>query len=63
MKFMATWRVHPEKRQEVFETFSRMSAEDDGADHGEAIRVIGRWHDLARPPVPGPPHRTRAAPR
>jgi len=48
MKFMLTWEVHPEKRQEVFKVFSRMSAQDDQADMGDKIKLIGRWHDMAR---------------
>lgn len=46
MKFMITWRLHPEKRHEAFETFSAMSDADDAADMGDEIELIGRWHDL-----------------
>lgn len=48
MKFMLTWRVHPDKRQAVFNAFSQMTAEDDKKDLGEKIRLIGRWHDLSQ---------------
>ncbi len=48
MKFMLTWEVHPEKRHEVFKFFSKMSAQDDQADMGKKIKLIGRWHDVAR---------------
>ena len=47
MKFMVTWRVHPEKREAVFNAFAQMSAEDDKKDLGDKIKLIGRWHDLA----------------
>ncbi len=45
---MLTWRVHPDKRQAVFNAFSQMTAEDDKKDLGEKIRLIGRWHDLSQ---------------
>ena len=48
MKFMVTWRVHPEKRQAVFSAFSQMTKEDDKRDTGSKIKLIGRWHDLAQ---------------
>jgi len=48
MKFMVSWRVHPKKRHEVFKAFSQMTAKDDEADTGKAIKLIGRWHDLAK---------------
>ena len=47
MKFMVTWRVHEDQRHDVLEAFSHMTAEDDRADLGDAIRLIGRWHDVA----------------
>ncbi len=47
MKFMVTWRVHPDKRQAAFSTFSQMTAEDDKKDMGSKIKLIGRWHDLS----------------
>ena len=48
MKFMLTWRIHPDKRQAAFNAFSQMTAEDDKKDMGEKIRLIGRWHDLSQ---------------
>lgn len=48
MKFMVTWRVHPDKRQAVFNAFSQMTPEDDKRDTGDKIKLIGRWHDLAQ---------------
>ena len=47
MKFMLTWRVHPEKRQAAFTAFSQMTPEDDQKDMGSNIKLIGRWHDLS----------------
>jgi hypothetical protein len=47
MKFMITWRVHEDQRHDVLQSFSQMTAEDDRADYGDAIRLIGRWHDVA----------------
>ena len=47
MKFMVTWRVHPDKRQAVFSAFSQMTTEDDKKDTGDKIKLIGRWHDLS----------------
>ena len=45
---MVTWRVHPDKRQAVFNAFSQMTSEDDKKDMGSNIKLIGRWHDLSQ---------------
>jgi Domain of unknown function (DUF3303) len=45
MKFLISWRVHDDQRQDVFAAFSEMTAEDDAADKGD-VKLIGRWHDL-----------------
>jgi len=47
MKFMLTWRVHPDKRQAAFSAFSQMNPQDDLKDMGDKIKLIGRWHDLS----------------
>jgi hypothetical protein len=47
MKFMVKWRVHPDKRQAVLNAFAQMTAEDDKKDTGNAIKLIGRWHDIS----------------
>ena len=47
MKFMLTWRVHPEKRQAAFTAFAQMTPQDDQKDIGSNIKLIGRWHDLS----------------
>jgi len=48
MKFMVSWRVHPEKRQAVFGAFAQMTAADDQKDMGDKVKLIGRWHDLSQ---------------
>lgn len=47
MRFMVTWRVHPDKRQATFNAFSQMTPEDDKKDMGSKIKLIGRWHDIS----------------
>ena len=47
MKFMLSWRIHPEKRQSAFTAFSQMTPEDDLKDRGSKIKLLGRWHDLS----------------
>jgi len=47
MRFLLTWRIHPEKRQSAFTAFSQMTPEDDLRDMGNKIKLIGRWHDLS----------------
>jgi hypothetical protein len=47
MKFMVSWRVHPDKRQAVLNAFAQMTAEDDKKDTGSKVKLIGRWHDLS----------------
>ena len=48
MKFMVSWRVHDSKRHEALKYFSQMSGDDDLADRGDRIKLIGRWHDMQR---------------
>ena len=48
MKFMLKWRVHPDKRHDVLKGFSQMDAAADKADMGDKIKLIGRWHDVAK---------------
>ncbi len=45
MKYLVQWRVHEDKRHEVFKAFSAMSEADDANDRGN-VKLIGRWHDL-----------------
>ena len=46
MKFLVTWKLYSDKKMDAFAAFSQMTADDDAADHGPAIKLIGRWHDL-----------------
>ena len=46
MKFLVTWRIHEDKRHEALRAFSAMTAEDDAADMGAGVKLLGRWHDL-----------------
>jgi Protein of unknown function (DUF3303) len=48
VKFMVRWRVHDDKRHEALTPFSQMTSDDDRADRGDRIKLIGRWHDLRR---------------
>lgn len=47
MKFMLSWRLHPDSRVDAMTGFSQMSAADDDADTGPDVSVIGRWHNVA----------------
>ncbi|MDT7041337.1 DUF3303 domain-containing protein [Candidatus Nitronereus thalassa] len=44
MKFLVTYSIHPDKRHQALQAFSRMTQADDLADIGKQITVIGRWH-------------------
>jgi hypothetical protein len=46
MKFMVTWDIHPDKRTDVLAVWCSMTPEQR-ADAGPAVRLIGRWHNLA----------------
>jgi hypothetical protein len=48
MKFMINWQFHTGKLRDGLAHFSQMTPEDDAIDHGKNIKLIGRWHDLAR---------------
>ena len=48
MKFMITWQFHQGKLHEGYSHFFKMTPEQDAADRGSRIKLIGRWHDLAR---------------
>jgi hypothetical protein len=47
MKFMTSWKLHPDTKMDAFASFSQMTADDDAGDHGPEIKLIGRWHDVA----------------
>lgn len=46
MKFMALYKLHPNKRHDALRMFSQMTADDDKAEVGDKIKLIGRWHDV-----------------
>ena len=46
MKFMVTWRLHQDKRMEVWKKFSSMTPQER-ADVGQGVKLIGRWHNSA----------------
>jgi hypothetical protein len=45
---MITWQFQPGKLHEGLAAFSQMTPEQDAADRGPEIKLLGRWHDLAR---------------
>ncbi len=47
MKFMVTWRLHQDKRMEVWKKFSSMTPQER-ADVGQGVKLIGRWPDGSR---------------
>ena len=47
MLVMVSWELYPETKMDAFAAFSQMSEEDDAADLGLDVKMIGRWHDLA----------------
>lgn len=46
MKFMITWEVHKDKRQQALGVFSQMTTQQDEELMGSEVKLIGRWHDL-----------------
>ena len=48
MKFMLTWRIHPDKRHDALKGFSQMDSSADKADMGSNIKLIGRGHDVGK---------------
>lgn len=47
MKFMLSYRLHPEKRHDALRGFAAMTPEQEKQDLGDNLKLIGRWHDLA----------------
>ena len=47
MLVMVSWELYPETKMDAFAAFSQMSEEDDAADLGLDVKMIGRWHDLS----------------
>lgn len=48
MKFMITWQFQPGKLHDTLSHFAQMKPEEDEAERGSGIKLIGRWHDFAR---------------
>jgi len=48
MKFMINWQLRSGKLHDALSQFSQMTPEQDQADHGSDVKLIGRWHDLLR---------------
>lgn len=46
MKFMVTWKVHQDKREEIMKLWCSLSPEER-ADTGSDVELIGRWHNEA----------------
>ncbi|MGY8800240.1 MAG: DUF3303 domain-containing protein [Longimicrobiales bacterium] len=45
MQFMLTWTLYPDTFDETLQFFSQMTPEDDREQMGDAITLVGRWHD------------------
>ena len=45
MKFMVTWSIDQDKRQEVLKAWSSMTPEQQ-TDAGPGVKILGRWHDV-----------------
>jgi hypothetical protein len=48
MKFMITWQLHQGKLHDTLAQFSKMTPAQDEALAGNRVKLIGRWHDLAK---------------
>lgn len=46
MKFMVTWRVHPDKRHEVMRHWCSLTPQQR-AEMAPGVKLIGRWHNEA----------------
>ena len=49
---MISWHFHQGKIHEGYAHFFNMTPEQDRADRGSGIKLIGRWHDLAAAGLP-----------
>ena len=48
MKFLITWELHEGKLHDTLRAFANMTDEQDKAVMGDKMKLLGRWHDLAR---------------
>ena len=46
MKFMVSWKIHPEKWHEILNYWCSMTPEER-ADAGPDVKIVGRWHNEA----------------
>jgi len=48
MKIMVTWQMYPGELHETLDKFAAMSPKDEQAAMTADVKLIGRWHDVAR---------------
>jgi Protein of unknown function (DUF3303) len=48
MKFMLSWKLHRGKDDWGCRRFAKLTPEEDQAERGDEIKLIGRWHDPIR---------------
>jgi hypothetical protein len=46
MKFMVTWRIHPDKRHELMKHWCSLTSEQR-AETPPGVKLLGRWHNEA----------------
>jgi len=46
MKFMVTWKIPLEKRQDIMKHWASMTPKQR-ADAGPDVKILGRWHNEA----------------
>tara|TARA_B100000927_G_C16419490_1_gene450755 strand:+ start:357 stop:659 length:303 start_codon:yes stop_codon:yes gene_type:complete len=44
MLFQVNWEIYGDKKNKCSRIFSQMREDDDVKDHGDKIKIIGRWH-------------------
>ena len=45
MKFMVSWSIDQDKRQEVLKVWSSQTPEQQ-MDAGPGVKILGRWHNV-----------------
>ena len=48
MKIMLKWQLHPGKLHSILDQFSKMTPEQELELGDSQVKLICRWHDLAR---------------
>jgi len=46
MLFSVTWRMFDNTKLDCYRAFMAMSPEDDVADTGKGVSIVGRWHTV-----------------